>query len=127
MIRIRVHLAVPETRREIAAALYGLSGDVTEFSIPLQSTADGPSRQWDDAHEYSGLWWGASQSFESNLAQAMLYDGLSKQCEAWFAAFDEVSGTLLEGGSNCPMPADSSWFAFVTAIGCEVIFEEGEL
>ena len=120
MSRILVHMAIPNARRAVGGTMAGLSGSEREFSIRLLATPGKPSAIWDGVKGYpSGRWWGASQAFAPAIAQAMLVSGDQKKTEAWFAAYD--AETLAPLQTNCPAwPANATFAAFLTLIGCEL-------
>lgn len=113
-------MAVPDSKRALAATMAGLSGNPLEHSIPLRAVAGGPSAAWDTTNAYNGNWWGASQAFESGIAQSMLASGYSLETESWFAAFFEADGTLINHNLPSP-PADASFASFLTAAGLEKV------
>jgi len=116
MIRVLVHMAVPDAKRALAATMSGLSGNLVEHSIECGTTPGGPSALWDVAQGYNGKWWAASQAFESGIAQAMLADGYNKETESWFVAYFDDNGTLINHNFPSP-PNDASFNAFLSAAG----------
>jgi hypothetical protein len=120
MIRVLVHLAVPDATRAIAATMTGLSGLITEHSVELSAVAGGPSAVWDAQQGYAGIWWGASQHLETAIAQTMMTSGYMLGTESWFAARFETDGTLIDHNLPTP-PADASFAAFLTAAGLAMV------
>lgn len=120
MSRILTHMAVPGAMRELAATMAGLSGLVTEHSIPLVTIEGGPSAAWDATKGYDGSWWGASQALAPAIAQGMLESGYMLGTESWFAALWEEGGTLLQHNLPAP-PVDASFEAFLAAAGLEFV------
>ena len=120
VIRILVHMAVPDAKRDLAATMAGLSGIPTEHSVQLQAIPGGPSALWDAAQGYNGTWWGASQAFAQEIAQAMLASGYSLQTESWFVARYEANGTLIDHNLPNP-PANATFAAFLAAAGLEMV------
>lgn len=120
MIRVLVHLAVPDAMRAIAATMTGLSGLITEHSVELSAVEGGPSAAWDLQKGYAGVWWGASQYLETGIAQAMMTSGYMLGTESWFAARFEADGTLIDHNLPTP-PADASWNAFLAAAGLAMV------
>ena len=123
MSRILAHTAVPEAKREIAATMAHLSGNVTEHSVECTAIPGGPSAQWDTAQGYGGTWWAASQGLAPQIAQDMLASGFMLGTEAWFVAVYEVGGQLIQ--HNLPHePADPSFNAFLAACGLEKVVQD---
>jgi len=126
MSRILAHTAVPESKREIAATMAHLSGNVTEHSVECTAIPGGPSALWDTEQGYGGTWYAASQGLAPQIAQDMLASGFLLGTEAWFVAVYEDNGQLIQ--HNFPPeigpPADSSFDAFLAACGLErVVFD----
>lgn len=116
MSRIRIHTAVPDARREIAADMEHLSGNPYEHSIECNAVPGGPSALWDASKGYGGKWWAASQGLAPQIAQDMLTSGYMLGTESWFVAIYETGGQLIQ--HNLPgAPADSSFDAFLAACG----------
>lgn len=116
MSRILVHMAVPESKREIAASMEGLSGFQQEHSVECGTIPAGPSAQWDAAQSYNGKWWGASQAFAPEIAQEMLTSGYTLNTESWFIAYDEKTRKLINHNLPEP-PIDDSFESFLVAAG----------
>lgn len=130
--RVIVHVAVPAAKRALAGTMAGLSGNVTEHSVELHAIDGGPSALWSESQDRAGeSWWGASQAFAATIAQAMLASGYIKGTESWYVAFWEDTGELISGGPetiplNTPeQPSDTSFGAFLAAIGCERVESDG--
>lgn len=127
MSRVLIHTAVPDARRAIAATMAGLSGNPAEHSVELHAIPGGQSALWDSANSYNGKWWGASQALAATIAQAMLMSGYILGTESWYVAYWEDTGELITGGPdtvpfNTPtQPANTSFDAFLSAIGCEKV------
>lgn len=122
MIRIVVHMAVPDAKRALAATMSGLSGLPAEHIIELSAIPSGASALWDAAKGYGGKWWGASQALSPDVAQPMLASGYALETESWFAAFWENTNTLVPNGTNLdPPPSVSSFDAFLAASGLEKV------
>lgn len=123
MNRVLVHLAIPSARLSVAKSAAGLSGQDGEFSVPLKSLSGKPAAIWDGVKGYpQGFWLGASQHLEVGIAQALFADSDAKKTEAFFVAYIENGdGTYTQAQTNCPAwPADESFAAFLTLIGCEI-------
>lgn len=124
MSRVVVNTAVPGVNREEAASMAYLSGRIEEHSVELTSKATGPSHDWDVAKGYDGKWWGARQALNPYIAQSMLQSGYMLGTESWFAAFDEMTLTLLQ--HNLPVaPVDASFDAFLEAAGLQKVIPPG--
>lgn len=117
-MRILVHTAVPDAKREIAANMDGLSGLSQEHSVECTATPGGPSAAWDTANSYNGKWWAASQALAPQIAGGMLQSGYMLGTESWFVGYYEGTSTIVPNGTNIdPPPADASFEAFLAAIG----------
>lgn len=125
MSRFIVHMACPYARLAVANALAGLSGREDEHSIRLQSLPGKPAATWDGIKGYpQGRWQGASQRLEASFVQAMLNDGVSKKPESYYVAWDEETGAQVD--TNLPAwPANTTFAAFLTVLGCEVFASPG--
>lgn len=123
MSRIRIHTAVPDAKREVAADMAHLSGNPQEHSIECNAAPGGPSALWDASKGYNGKWWGASQAFAPQVAQDILASGYMLGTESWYVAYWEESMTPVPGQwTNAdPPPADASFDAFLTAIGLQKV------
>lgn len=116
MVRLKVHLAVPDEKRAIAATMTHLSGLVTEHSIKLLATPGSPSAAWNAANGQSATWWGASQGLAVGIAQDMMSSGYQIGTQSWFAALYDESGNLIQ--HNLPeAPANASFEAFIAVAG----------
>jgi hypothetical protein len=99
----------------------GLSGNLSEHSVVLNVVNGGLAKAW-----FDGTWWGASQAFAPEIAQAMLISGHTLGTEHYFAAFDEDSGMPIPGGTNIdPPPTDATFGAFIAAVGLARVDQGG--
>ena len=114
-----MHLAVPDSKRAIAATMTHLSGLVTEHSIKLIAIPGMASDAWNAANGQTSDWWGASQGLEDWVANDMMESALEMGTESWFAALWTQDGQLVQ--HNLPQPPDNpSFAAFLQAAGLAV-------
>ena len=119
MARLQVHLAVPDSKRAIAATMTHLSGLVTEHSIRLTAIPGSPSAEWNAANGQGLVWWGASQGLEDWVASDMMTSAFEKGTQSWFAALWTQDGQLVQ--HNLPQPPDNpSFAAFLQAAGLDI-------
>lgn len=119
MSLILAHSCVPDARRTIAATQDGLSGNIDEYSVELDIIPGGPAADWNTFKGYgTAVWWGASQAYPPEVAQAMLASGEMLQTEGFFAAFYDSDGSLIQHNLPAP-PVDSSFDAFLAGCGLE--------
>lgn len=117
---IRVHIAVPDEMRSLAATLTGLSGNPTEFGGRLEVTPGSPADIYNQANGYtSRIMWSASQQLEELVALPLLADGHAKKIGAWYDAWDLAGSVRLGDNFDAdPKPQSASYFDFLAAIGC---------
>jgi hypothetical protein len=120
MSRLIVHIAVPDSKREIAATMTGLSGLPEEFSVALDTIPNGLSDLWDEQAGYSrpGKYWGASQALAEEVCIAMQSSAPASEADAWYCAVVEGTGQVFQ--TNVPELTDGSWQAFLTATGLKL-------
>lgn len=129
--RIRVHMAVPSSKRAVAATMAGLSGDPSEFSVPLVAENAGPASEWDAFKGYDGTYYGASQGLAVEVLIPLLQSGYENQTEVFYASFYEETGEPVDTGDaerpgcNLPTwPADATYDAFLVASGLSKVEPE---
>ena len=120
MSRLRVHFAVPNPKRSIAATMAGLSGSTDEFSVALKTIPGGISDQWDEQVGYPrpGRYWGASQPLSEEACIAMQNSEAAQEADAWYCAVVETTGEVFQ--TNVPNLTSGTWNAFLVAAGLEM-------
>lgn len=127
MNRLIVHMAAPGPKRGVASSISGLSGDLSEFSIKLKTAQGGVSDQDDLNSGYSrpSPWWGASQRISQGICAEMKQSAYALQAGTWYSAFDERTGSYVEGNTPAT-PHDSSFQAFLDAVDLEIDEDEAQ-
>lgn len=104
-IFLRVHVWVREAKRADFAAAIG--DPVDGVSVPFANDGSGPAWQWDQFVSGSGVWYGASTQWRSDIAQSVM--AAAAGTEAWYVAFLPGTDVVL-GGNFDPIPVPSRDF-----------------
>lgn len=123
--RIICHMAVHAEKRAAAAQMDELSGELSEFSVPLVAVG-GDALAWGTLKGYGTAGWGASQALSISVGQAMMASGYQELTEVFFALFWEDTLQPVPNGCNLTAwPAGPTYEEFLTAGGWNRVQPEG--
>jgi hypothetical protein len=123
--RIICHMAVHAEKRAAAAQMDELSGNPSEFSIPLVAVG-GDAVAWGTLKGYGTAGFGASQALSQAVGQAMMVSGYQEKTEVSFALYFEDTLQPVPNGCNLSVwPTGPTYDEFLTAGGWNKVQPEG--
>lgn len=125
--RILCFMAVHAENREKAASMAELSGQPSEFSIPLVAIG-GDAAAWGILNGYGTACFGACQALSPEVGAKMKASGYQLQTEVFFALYFEDTLEPVPGGCNLTSwPSAPTYEAFLAAGGWEKVQNQGPI